>query len=220
MAVFRDRSEAGDRLADRLAGEGYADPIVLALPRGGVPVAARVAARLGVPVHVLVSRKLGVPFHRELGFGAISEGGALWIDRGTVGLLGLRGEDVEAVVSREAEEVKRRVAAYRGGAPLPKLAGRTVVLVDDGIATGGTMRAAIEAVQRHGPGRVIVAVPVAAAETARELRPLVDEMVCVEEPTTLMAIGLWYRHFPQLEDREVLRWLGGGEGEAARGPEA
>lgn len=208
MATFLDRIEAGDRLAALVATKEWDHPFVLALPRGGVPVAARVAALLQAPLEVLVSRKLGVPSRPELGFGAISEGGAIWIDPSTTRLLGLPPEVIEEVAEREAREVERRIAIYRRGAPLPPLAGKTAVLVDDGVATGCTMRAAILSARHFGAARVVAAVPVAAAETAQELRPLCDEWVCVEEPEILWAIGLWYRSFPQLDDSEVLSWLG------------
>jgi len=210
MSVFRDRTEAGERLAQALERWAGEDVIVLALPRGGVEVALPVAERLGAPLDVLVSRKLGAPMQPELGFGAVSEGGAIWVDEEATRALGLGPQVIEAIESREREELQRRVRAYRGGRPL-NLEGRTVLLVDDGVATGGTMRAAIRAARALGAARVIVAVPVAAPESAAEIRREVDEWVCLQEPSELWAIGVWYRSFPQLDDDRVLEMLGGGK---------
>jgi len=210
MSVFRDRTEAGEKLAEALAGLAGEDLVVLALPRGGVEVALPVAEKLGAPLDVLVSRKLGAPMQPELGFGAISEGGAIWLDAESTRALGLGPEAIEAIARREREELERRVRVYRGGRPLD-LQGRTVLLVDDGVATGGTMRAAIRAARALGAARVIAAVPVAAPESAAEIRREVDEWVCLQEPPTLWAIGVWYRSFRQLEDDQVLEMLGGGK---------
>lgn len=209
MSTFRDRTEAGERLATALEGREFERPIVLGLPRGGVPVAVPVAERLGAPLDVLVSRKLGAPMQPELGFGAISEAGALWVDEETVQLLGLEKTSIDAIAARERAEMERRVWAFRGGRPL-RLEGRTAVLVDDGVATGGTIRAAIRAARNLGARRVVVAVPVAAAATAAAIRPEVDAWICLEEPEALWAIGLWYRSFPQLDDDEVLDILARG----------
>lgn len=217
MVVFRDRVDAGERLAGLLTHLGGENPIVLALPRGGVPVAVQVGRALGAPVEILVSRKLGVPMQPELGFGALSEGGAAWVEESTRRLLGIEDDQVEQVKEKETRELARRVAVYRGGAPLPDLRGKTVIVVDDGVATGGTMRAAVRAARALGAGRVVAAVPVAAKETADALRGEVDEWVCVEEPEALWAIGLWYQDFGQLSDGDVLRWLGREEA-AAHGP--
>jgi len=210
MSVFRDRTEAGEKLAEALAGLAGEDLVVLALPRGGVEVALPVAEKLGAPLDVLVSRKLGAPMQPELGFGAISEGGAIWLDAESTRALGLGPEAIEAIARREREELERRVRVYRGGRPLD-LQGRTVLLVDDGVATGGTMRAAIRAARALGAARVIAAVPVAAPESAAEIRREVDEWVCLQKPPTLWAIGVWYRSFRQLEDDQVLEMLGGGK---------
>lgn len=209
MSIFRDRREAGERLAEALEPWAREDPIVLALPRGGVEVAVPVAERLGAPLDVLVSRKLGAPMQPELGFGAISEAGAQWLDEESTRLLGLGPGVIEAIAAREREELERRVRIYRGGRPLD-LEGRTVLLVDDGVATGGTMRAAIRAARALGATKVVAAVPVAAPDSAREIRPEVDAWVCLQEPSALWAIGVWYRSFPQLDDDEVLALLGGG----------
>lgn len=214
MRIYRDRMEAGEMLAEALAHLAEEEPIVLALPRGGVPVAAPVAERLELPLDVLISRKLGAPMQPELGFGAISEAGALWLDPETTSLLGLGEEAIRDIVAREEAELQRRVRAYRGGRPL-EIEGRTAILVDDGVATGGTLRAAIRAARALGAARVVAAVPVAAAESAASIRPEVDEWICLEEPESLWAIGLWYRSFPQLEDEEVLRILGRGRAGAS-----
>lgn len=218
MSIYRDRTEAGELLAEALEHLAGERPLVLALPRGGLPVAAPVAERLGAPLDVLVSRKLGAPMQPELGFGAISEAGALWLDPETTRLLGLGEEVIQRIAAREAEELARRVRAYRGGRTLA-LGGRTVVLVDDGVATGGTLRAAVRAARALGAARVVAALPVAAPESAAAIRPEVDEWVCLQEPETLWAIGLWYRSFPQLEDEEVLRILTEGRAEPPSLPE-
>lgn len=215
MSIYRDRTEAGELLADALEHLAAERPVVLALPRGGVPVAAPVAERLNAPLDVLVSRKLGAPMQPELGFGAISEADALWVDAETTTLLGLGSEAIARIAAREAAELERRVRAYRGGRPLD-LEGRTVILVDDGVATGGTLHAAIRAARRLGASRVVAAVPVAAPESAASLRTEVDEWVCLQEPAPLWAIGLWYRSFPQLEDEEVLRILAQGRAGASQ----
>lgn len=213
MELFRDRTEAGTRLARRLLRlglhrrAGEQPPVVLALPRGGLPVAAPIAAALDVPLDVIVSRKLGVPGQPELGFGAVAEGGALWIDPRARTYLSLRPEIVDAIAERVSEDVQARVASYRGGKPLPDLRGRTVILVDDGVATGGTLRAAIRAIRRHDPGRLVAAIPIAAADTAAELREEVDDWVCLEEPELLWAISRWYASFPQLSEEEVRAYL-------------
>lgn len=209
MSIYRDRTEAGERLADALEERDFERPLILALPRGGLPVAAPIAERLGAPLDVLVSRKLGAPMQPELGFGAISEGGALWLDGETVMLLGLEKPTIDAIVARESDELERRVRAYRGGRPLD-LEGKTAILVDDGVATGGTLRAAIRAARTLGADRVVAAVPVAAPESAGAIRTEVDEWICLEEPEALWAIGLWYRSFRQLDDEEVLRILAQG----------
>ncbi|AKU91249.1 phosphoribosyltransferase [Vulgatibacter incomptus] len=207
MRIFRDRTEAGEVLASMLPDLGDRTPIVLALPRGGLPVAVPVARALGAPLDVIVSRKLGAPGQPELGFGAVAEGGGRYVNRDTVRLLALSESRIAEVEAAERRELARRVEKYRGGKRLPSLEGRTVVLVDDGIATGGTVRAALESLRDLHPKRIVLAVPVAPAETARELREEVDELVCPEEPESLWAIGAWYEDFSQLRDEEVISWL-------------
>ncbi|HEX5749482.1 MAG TPA: phosphoribosyltransferase family protein [Archangium sp.] len=202
---FRDREEAGRQLAGRLRGLLDETPVVLALPRGGVPVGYEVATALGAPLEVLVVRKLGVPWRPELGMGAIAEGGALYVNAEVLAYADLTNADVLEVARQESRELARRVRLYRGERPLPDVRGRTVLLVDDGLATGGTARAAARAVRALGPRRLVLAVPVAVAETAEALRhEEVDEVVTVQEPPRLGAVGVWYEDFHQVDDEEVL----------------
>jgi putative phosphoribosyl transferase len=205
---FRDRSEAGRYLARALAGyAGRDDVIVLALPRGGVPVGYELAKALGAPLDVFVVRKLGVPGHEEFAMGAIASGGLIVLDEGVVRRLGINREQIEQVVARELRELGRREAAYRGDRAPTELQGKTVILVDDGLATGATMRAAALAVQQRNPARVVVAVPVAAPETCDEFRGDVDEVVCAVTPEPFYAVGLWYEDFSQTTDEEVRELL-------------
>jgi putative phosphoribosyl transferase len=201
---FRDREEAGRLLAERLKEYVSETPMVLALPRGGVAVGYEIARLLGAPLDVLVVRKLGVPWHPELGMGAIAEGGALYLNREVLLEVELNSDELKAVLAEETHELKRRVELYRGGRPLPDLTGRTVILVDDGLATGGTARAAVRALRSFGATPIILAVPVAAAPTAESLREDVDTLVCVDEPRDLWAIGTFYEDFHQISDEEVL----------------
>jgi len=201
---FRDRREAGRLLAERLRMEGDgSDTVVLALPRGGVPVAAEIAHELAVPLDVFVVRKLGVPGHEELALGAIASGGVRVLNQGVVDAARMSPEAVERVARRELEEVERREAAYRGGRPPVETAGKRVILVDDGLATGATMRAAVAAVRATDPARIVVAVPIAAASTCEELAREVDEIVCLRTPEPFYAVGLWYEDFSQTTDEEV-----------------
>jgi predicted phosphoribosyltransferase len=205
---FRDRSEAGRMLAALLSEyAGRDDVAVLALPRGGVPVAYEVAKALGAPLDVFVVRKLGVPGHEELAMGAIATGGALVLDERVVTALGITRSDLEQVVARELRELERRDAIYREGREPLQLEGKTIILVDDGLATGSTMRAAARAVGEHNPERVIVAVPVAAAETCDSFRGDVDDIVCGLRPRPFQAVGLWYEDFSQTPDEEVRELL-------------
>ncbi len=205
---FRNREEAGRMLATKLEHLRDEAPVVLALPRGGVPVGYEIAMALGAPLEVLVVRKLGVPWRPELGMGAIAEGGATYMNREVLEYGDLTDEEVRAVAEEETQELERRVRQYRGGRPLPDVRGRTVILVDDGLATGGTARAAARAVRGLNPRRLVLAVPVAGAETAAALRrEEVDEMVAFEEPTMLGAVGVWYEDFHQVDDEEVLALL-------------
>jgi erythromycin esterase-like protein/predicted phosphoribosyltransferase len=213
MERFRDRTHAGRLLAERLREyAGRDDVIVLGLPRGGVPVAYEIARALGAPLDVFVVRKLGVPGHEELALGAIATGGTRVLNRQVVESLEIPAELIEAVDAREMRELERRESTYRGERPPPELAGRTVILVDDGLATGSTMWAAVHAVRQEGAARVVVAVPVADPDVCAALRSEADEVVCLLTPKPLQAVGLWYEDFSQTTDdevRELLRKAGG-----------
>jgi putative phosphoribosyl transferase len=205
---FRDRAEAGRALARALSHyAGRDDVIVLALPRGGVPVAAEVAKELAAPLDVFVVRKLGVPGHEELAMGAIASGGVLVLDDGVLRWLGISEKQVERAVEREVDELRRREAAYRNGRPLPDLKGKTVILVDDGLATGASMQAAARAVRRHQPAQIVIAVPVASRATCDQFRDDVDEVVCAVTPEPFYAVGNWYEDFSQTSDEEVRELL-------------
>ena len=201
---FRDRLHAGRELARLL--QPYArrpDVIVLGLPRGGVPVAAEVARTLGVPFDVFIVRKLGVPGHEELGFGAIAQGGVQVLNEPLIRDLAMPLAVVERVAAREQLELERRDALYRGGRAFPPIQDRVVILVDDGLATGATMEAAVTALRRLQPARVVVAVPVGARETCDRLSAIGDEVICAATPDPFDAVGLWYEDFSQTTDEEV-----------------
>ena len=201
---FRDRSEAGRVLASKL--EKYAnrpDVLVLGLPRGGVPVAFEVAAALNAPLDVFLVRKLGVPDQPELAMGAIASGGASVVNHEVVRALGITEDELRAVASRELQELERRERAYRDDRPLPDVLGKTVILIDDGLATGSSMMAAVAALRQEHPERTVVAVPVAARATCDQLAAQVDEVVCAMTPEPFLAVGLWYEEFTQTTDDEV-----------------
>jgi erythromycin esterase-like protein/predicted phosphoribosyltransferase len=205
---FRDRAEAGRRLAAQLRQyAGRDDVVVLGLPRGGVPVAYEVASELGVPLDVYLVRKLGLPGHEELAFGAIATGGVRVLNKELIERLRLPAEWVEAIDAKERRELERRERVYRGEGPPPDLAGRTVILVDDGLATGSTMLAAVQAVRQDDPATVVVAVPVAAPDVCETLRQVADEVVCAATPQPMRAVGLWYEDFSQTSDEEVRELL-------------
>lgn len=202
--VFGDRVDAGRRLADKL--KAYAkreDVIVLGIPRGGVPVASEVATALDAPLDVFVSRKLGVPGQEELAFGAVATGGVRVLDQELIDAVGISKEEIEQITQRVRAEVERRERVYRGSRPPLELQGKTVVLIDDGIATGASMRAAINALRQMKPARIVVAVPVAPLSTCHRLRSEVDELVCVHMPESFYAIGQFYADFSQVADEEV-----------------
>lgn len=207
MAAFINRLAAGDLLARRLAGFRAQQPIVLGLPRGGVPVAYQVARTLHAPLDVCISRKIGVPWQPELGVGAVAEGGVVCLDHHTLQNLGLTVEDLADVIQREQAEVALRVERFRGGRARPALQARTVIVVDDGIAMGGTMRAAIASLRRERPRAIVAAVPVAAADAADALQEEVDQLVSLVTPRNLSAIGAWYEDFKQVSDAEVVGFL-------------
>lgn len=212
---FRDRVDAGRELAGRLSHLSGRDTIVLALPRGGVPVGYEVAHALHVPLDVINVRKLGVPWHEELALGAIASGGVRVLNNEVIMAAGVTREDLDNVTQLQQLELERRERLYRGGRPAPVLRGRTVILVDDGIATGATVRAAISVVRAQSPAHLVLAVPVAQASVAAELAREVDELVCVLMPSDLYAIGLWYDSFLQLKDDEVQRILARAAAEPA-----
>jgi putative phosphoribosyl transferase len=203
---FLDRADAGAQLADCLPVD-LREPLVLALPRGGVPVARVVADRLGAPLDVLVARKLGAPGQPELGIGAIAEGGGAALAADNVRALRISEDEIQRLIEREQAELQRRVQAYRGGRSLSSVSGRDVVLVDDGLATGVTAEAALGALRAQHPARLILAVPVGPPETIRRLVPPADEVVCVVSTRHLLAVGAWYHDFIQTTDAEVLELL-------------
>lgn len=206
---FRDRVSAGQELAVRLAGQpGLEDAVVLGLTRGGVPVAAEVAAALDARLDVFVVRKLGVPGQPELAMGAIAGGGVRVLNHAVIRHLGIAEAVIDEVTARELAELVRRERDYRGDLPAVRIAGRTVVLVDDGLATGATMRAAVQVVRATRASRTIVAVPVGAPESCRKLQEVADEVVCLHFPTPFVAVGSHYSDFEQTTDGEVRRLLG------------
>ncbi|MCL6648859.1 MAG: phosphoribosyltransferase [Chloroflexi bacterium] len=201
---FADRFDAGRRLAARLKHyAGRPDVLVLALPRGGVAVGYEVARALRLPLDVFLVRKLGVPGHEELAMGAVASGGMRVLNEDVISMLHIPPAVIERVATAELRELERREALYRAGRPPLNLAGRTVILVDDGLATGSTMRAAVLAARQQQPAAVVMAVPVAAPEVCAAFRNLADEVVCLETPPVLYAVGMWYRDFRQLTDAEV-----------------
>lgn len=205
---FTDRVEAGQALAERLEQEGeWGDALVLALPRGGVPVAWPIAERLGLELDILVVRKLGTPGNRELAMGAIASGGVRVMNEDILRYVHVSQAEIDGTVTQETHELQRRERAYRGERPRPVVEGRTVILVDDGLATGATMRAAVQAVRKLGARTLVVAVPVAAPDSVAQLEPLTDRIVCLHLPHDLYAIGRWYQNFDQTSDQQVISLL-------------
>lgn len=205
---FDDRRDAGRRLAQLLLPLAGEDPVVVALPRGGVPVAREVADTLGAPLEVLAVRKLGAPHNPEYGIGAIAEDGTRVFDPEALAVLGINGGELDTIVARESAELERRVEAYRGGRSLLPLAGRTVIVVDDGVATGVTDTAALRAIRRRGPSRLVLAVPICAPDSLVRLEGEADEVFCLLAPPQLYGVGQWYRDFSQVSDEEVIEALG------------
>ena len=206
--IYRNRSEAGKHLTAQLAK--YAnreDVLVLALPRGGVPVAFEVAKALRAPLDIFLVRKLGVPGHEELAMGAIATGGVRVLNPDVVDYLRIPGGVIDAVAANELRELERRERVYRGDRPEPDVRGKIVILVDDGLATGSTMRAAAAALRQQGPARIVVAVPVSAPQTCDEYRMGVDEIICANTPEPFYGVGLWYEDFSQTTDEEVRELL-------------
>jgi putative phosphoribosyl transferase len=211
MRPFRDRTDAGRQLADRLTRYAdRADVLVLALPRGGVPVAAEIAARLHAPLDVFLVRKLGVPSHPELAMGAIAEGGVRVLTPSIIRELDIPALFIEQVALRERLELERRSATFRGSRQPPAVADRIIILVDDGLATGATMEAAILALRERKPARIIVAVPVGAPDTCARIGTMADEVVAVSMPEQFLAVGQWYEDFDQTTDEEVIATLARG----------
>jgi predicted phosphoribosyltransferase len=210
--MYRDRSEAGRILATKLAAYAdQSDVLVLALPRGGVPVAFEVAQGLHAPLDVFLVRKLGLPGHEELAMGAIASGGVRVLNEEVMRVLQVPDYVLETVAATEQQELERRERLYRGERPPLEVHGKTVILVDDGLATGASMRAAVAALRQMGPARIVVAVPVGSVETCHELGEEADEVVCTSTPEPFRAVGLWYEDFSQTSDEEVRELL---EGEA------
>jgi putative phosphoribosyl transferase len=211
---FEDRKEAGQYLAKKL--QQYAhnpDVLVLALPRGGVPVAYEVAQALNAPLDVFLVRKLGVPGHEELAMGAIASGGVRIVNPSVVHQLHISEDAINAVASEELRELERREEAYRGSRPEPAMQGKTIILVDDGLATGASMWAAVAALRKRNPQQIVVAVPAASEETCDQFKPYVDNIVCAITPEPFYAVGLWYHDFSQTSDTEVRQLLAQAERE-------
>jgi putative phosphoribosyl transferase len=221
---FQSRSEAAELLAERLDAYANApDTIVLALPRGGVPIGYVVATALKLPLDAFNVRKLGVPGHEELAMGAIGSGSACYLNRDVIDALKIGANDIEAVIAKERKEIEHRERLYRGGRPAPNVAGKRVILVDDGIATGSTMFAAIEALRAGGAREIVAAIPVGPVETCGQLENQADRVICLRTPDPFYAVGAWYANFAQVGDDEVRTLLdrrsaGGGSSEKSRPP--
>jgi putative phosphoribosyl transferase len=213
---FENRADAGRRLAERLERLGLDSPVVLGLPRGGIPVAAAVASKLDGPLEAFVARKVGAPGHEEFGIGAVAEGLEEPIMSEAAGAFA-PGRGLTAMVEGSWRELSRQVALFRGDRPLPELAGRHVVLVDDGLATGVTAEAALVALRRRRPSRLVLGVPVCAPESAARLAPLAEDVVCVQSPAHFLAVGYWYHDFSPTTDQEILDLLAKRRADFSRG---
>lgn len=205
--VFENRQEAGKRLGSELLQYRDQNPFVLAMPRGGVPIGVEVAEILHAPLEVIIVRKIGLSGNREFGIGAIAEGDIKVLDNTTLEALGIDDEELEDTIELEEQELERRVQIYRNGKQLPNLTGKTAILVDDGMATGITAKAAIKAVKKLNPKKIILATPVCALDTVESLKNLVDEIICLAAPFEFSAVGFWYRNFTQVSDQEVIDLL-------------
>lgn len=204
MALFRDRRDAGKKLAQKLMTyAGRTDVIVLALPRGGVPVAYEVALALRAPLDIFIVRKLGLPGHEELAIGAIASGSARVLNKDIIQYLNISDEAIDAIAQRELQELERRERAYRGNRPPLNVENRTIILIDDGLATGASMRAAVAGLRAQNPAHIVVAVPTAAPETCEALEPEVDQMICATTPEPFYGVSRWYEDFSQTTDEEV-----------------
>jgi len=210
--VFRDREQAGRLLSGKLEAYRARNPIVLGLARGGIPVALEVARSLGADLDLIVARKIGAPGFPEYALGAIAEGGGVFVRREALPEAGIGDEEVAVLAGREAVELARRVRAYRGDRPMPDLAGRTVIVVDDGVATGATARAAARSARMRGAAQVVLAAPVIAAASEPDVRQDFDDVVAVDFPRPFFAVGQWYQRFEQVSDEEVLACLRQGQG--------
>lgn len=205
---YANRQHAGQIMADLMSQyTKQPDTIILALPRGGVPVAYEIAKKLALPMDIFIVRKLGIPEHAELAMGAIASGGAIVLNEELINSLHINTATINKVLQAEEQELARREMVYRGNKPYPELTGKTVILVDDGIATGYTMRAAVASLQQKKPATIIVAVPVAARETCHGMACLVNELICPLQPANFYAVGLWYDDFSQTSDEEVIQLL-------------
>ena len=208
VRVFQDRHEAGKALAPAIERLALERPVVLALPRGGVPVAHEIAARLKAPLDIIVVRKLGAPWQPELAIGAIASGGVRVLNEALIEQIpGIDEAVIEGITAEESAELRRRERAYRGDRPYPELAGCDVVLVDDGMATGATMRAAVKAARAHAPASVVVAVPTGSRDAVRDVEQVADEVICLESPEFFYAVGQFYHDFRQTTDAEVRDYL-------------
>lgn len=205
--IFIDRRDAGRRLADVLASRSLADPVVLGVPRGGVVVAYEVARVLAAPLDVVIPRKIGAPTNPELAVGAVAQDGTLVLDEAMVRTVGASEAYLRREADRQREEIERRLKLYRGPRPAVELTGATVIVVDDGIATGATVLAALRGLRSQDPGRVVLAVPVAPPDTLERLTPEADEVVCLATPEPFYAVGQFYRHFEQTTDEEVVELI-------------
>ncbi|MBY0501677.1 MAG: phosphoribosyltransferase [Alphaproteobacteria bacterium] len=206
MSIFQNRADAGRRLAEKLKSYQKENPFILALPRGGVPIGYEVAQALHAPLDVFVVRKVGSPWNPEYGIGAVAPG-VLVLDKASLQELGITPPEIQGVIEREQEEVNRRQRLYRGNEDHPTLADKTVILIDDGIATGVTTHVAIQAIKQHKPKKLILAVPVGPKETIAILEKQVDDLICLEMPSHFFAVGSYYVNFPQVSDEEVITLL-------------